>query len=88
MIKPLSDEAIKAEVNRAFDEDYLLEHRVESRGHWEEIAPIIARKAEDERTRQIVEWGIQYCPHLHKDNPLRRNCEECWQELKKLLEEK
>ena len=48
----------------------------------------VARKAEDEYLRQIVEWGNEPCPHqvipaggkLY-EGWLRRECDRCWEEL-------
>ncbi len=39
----LSDPEINNVVEEAFKADYLLEHRVGNRGHWEQIAPAIAK---------------------------------------------
>ena len=39
----LTSEEIQIEVEQVFKEDALLRHYVESRGHWEDIAPTIAK---------------------------------------------
>ena len=51
----------------------------------------VARKAEDERDKEWIKWGEEYCQSgSHTDNDVgndmfpihRRDCHYCWQELK------
>ena len=46
----------------------------------------VARKAEKERTRQVVEWGEETCPHdLFGEGTqcYKHACDMCWQALSK-----
>jgi len=83
-MEPLSDEAI---------EECITEFCSYLEGHRQSLREV-ARKAEQERLRQIVEWGMESCiEHLPKWQGqvdlmggvlTRRECPKCWQELKKL----
>jgi len=46
----------------------------------------VARKAEYEILRQVMEWGKETCPHdLFKEGThcFKHACDMCWQELQK-----
>ena len=49
-------EQIETLVKEAFDKDPILQHQVESRGHWEKIALIIFGAGKQEGRREVVEW--------------------------------
>lgn len=74
----IDDEKIEAVVEKAFSDDAILEHRVNDRGHWEEITQIIAQAELD----YLVELGIVYvevtkpCPVCSEDSSLIY-CREC-----------
>ena len=60
------------------------------RGHWEDIAPVIALA----QAKKMVEWGEGNCPHINAyENkppfalyPIRIHlCPHCWQALKQAL---
>lgn len=57
-----------------------------------DIDGAIARKAEQEILEQVIEWGDDMCPHAlaekasNKDPWVKRECLDCWQELKKEIE--
>src|SRR3990167_8184944 len=39
------------------------------------------KEALRQERKRIFNWGLEYCDHLHKGNPLRKECEESWAEL-------
>lgn len=88
-MKILSDEAIKEVANKAFREDGLLQHYVESRGHWERLAPFIAQAEQKNTLEQVVEWGEELCDCPKRELPTdheptkRKKCWKCWLELPK-----
>ena len=54
MLKELSDDEIEIVVNQWVNEDWATRYIRLNRGHWEDIAPIVARRAEAEIIRQMV----------------------------------
>ena len=87
-MKILSNEQIDQVVERAFKEDYLLEHYVTNRGQWERIAPFIAQAQLKEDKKQVVKWGNELCQSgSHNENDMwpipKHDCSECWQDLEK-----
>jgi len=81
----LTGDEIDKVVNDAFNKDELLRHFVESRGHWEDISPIIARAAQ----AKLVRWLEKYC-NDHPDSSWgivrRADCPHCLDEIRKELE--
>ena len=83
MIKPLSDEDIEAAYKKGEDRSHYLTSNIEGKR-------AVARKAEQEILEQVIEWGDEPCVSTKHTPPLlkkKRNCTECWQELKKQAEE-
>ena len=80
-MKRLSDEAISKILDR-FD---TLKRR--NKTHVLHKDRAVARKAEQEAWRQVIEWGEEDCPHVYRKRG-KKWCGDCWQELKKLVEEK
>ena len=83
-MKQLSDEAINKSYKIAEDASHYLTSNIEGKR-------AIARKAEDERDKEWIKWGEEYCQSgSHTDNDVgndmfpipRRDCHYCWQELK------
>ena len=88
MLIKLSDDEILKVVDEWVNEDWAVRYIRLNRGHWEDIAPIIARKAEREMKRQIMDWGVEQCQEHYTGGGVcsKRECPKCWQELEKELE--
>ena len=82
MIKPLSDETIEKIYFECGVFNPPSNHYLNER---------VAQEALRYTLEQMVEWGDERCPHPSTfDGQLltrKKNCPECWQELKKLAEE-
>ncbi len=88
-MKPLSDKAIRKLWLPMYSPGKMAGPLHPHYGYGQkEAGRAIAREAERNIREQMMEWGEEDCPHAFKpkrsDNWMKRECSECWQELKKL----
>ena len=89
MITPLSNEDILGAFDGDFGEVHF-DHKPTADDIFLVKLKLVARKAEANLLRQIVEWANFPCPHISVTDPQlipRSECHHCWQELQQLAEE-
>ncbi len=83
MDRLLTDEEIQVAVAIWVAEDSSTRSVSLNRGHWEDIAPVIAQAQRQLTLKAVGEWLDDPCPHgtLAADTSpaSRRECSECWQ---------
>lgn len=81
----LTEEEADRVARDAFQQDMLLQHYVESRGHWERLLPFLILA----QARKLVEWQFEPCSeHAYLRHAIRRytvkrfQCGKCMEQLR------